>query len=230
MTRTLIALAATALVGHGPLASAMPVLSFDADASEWSSATAPVPGVILPIGGSGQVNGNFTLLDDPDTGIQIGLRANDRFSPVPLPNVDADYTAQAGESGPGLTTWNYDVHIDFRGTGFSLGDFEVSVLTSFANHSTPDLQTALETAFVLAPGTLDGVELYQTSQNPGFFGSGIDPFATGVETLALTLTPKSGVSASPLGVDITVQIIPEPSAAILAVGGLAAACGMRRRR
>ena len=36
-------------------------ITVDSLASEWSSATAAVPGVIIPVGGAGQLNGNFIL-------------------------------------------------------------------------------------------------------------------------------------------------------------------------
>jgi len=53
---------------------AMPTTVFDADASEWSSLTTPVPGTVLPIGGSGQVNGNFTINTDSTLpGAEIGM-------------------------------------------------------------------------------------------------------------------------------------------------------------
>ena len=48
-----------------------------ADVTEWDSATVEVPGVIIPVGGSGQLQGNFTIVDRAD-GVQIGLRATDR--------------------------------------------------------------------------------------------------------------------------------------------------------
>lgn len=231
MTRTTIAALALSVASFAPTASAAPMTTFDANVGEWSSATVPVPGVILPIGGSGQVNGNFTLTTDTALpGAEVALRANRRFSPVPLDNVGANYFVETGESSPGLPLWNYDIHIDLRGTGLSFGDFTVSFVSSVPNHSTLDLQTALETAGSLAAGTLDGVELYQSSLNPGFFASGIDPFATGVETFALTLTPNSNVDAPTLGVDIAVTIIPEPATTLLAGLGLAGAGLATRRR
>lgn len=204
--------------------------TFDANASEWSSSTAAVPGVILPIGGSGQVNGNFTIVEDSTLpGAQIGMRAVERFSPVPLNNSGPVYQALAGESSPGLPTWNYDVHIDLRGTGFTFDDFDISFTTNVPNHSTSDLQTELEVATSSPPGALNNVELYQSSLNPGFFSSGIDSFAPGTYTFALTLESRQGVNAPTLGVDIAVNVVPEPATAGLGILALAGVASLRRR-
>ena len=46
------------------------------DASTWDSGVPVGPGLI-PIGGAGQVNGEFTIAER--NGIQIGLRAQERF-------------------------------------------------------------------------------------------------------------------------------------------------------
>lgn len=229
MIRTMIASLTLGVAALATPATGAPIETFDTNASEWSSLTLPIPGVILPIGGSGQTNGNFTTVSDTTLpGAQIALRANRRFSPVPLDNIGSTYVVETGESDPGLPVWNYDIHIDLRSTGLSFGDFTISFLSSLTNHSTPDLQAALELAGTLPPGTLDGVELYQSSLNPGFFASGIDPFATGVETFALTLTPKSGVVAPILGVDIAVQVIPEPTTLALLALALAGVAARQR--
>ncbi|TWT43392.1 PEP-CTERM sorting domain-containing protein [Botrimarina hoheduenensis] len=209
-------------------AIAVPTTSFDANASEWSSSTIFVPGIIQPIGGSGQVNGNFTIVADAALpNIQIGLRAIERFSPTPLDNVGPVYTALAGESTPGLSTWNYDIHIDLRGSGLTFGDFVVSLATTVPNHTTPDLQAALEFAGSLPAGTLSGLQLFQTSLNPGFFASGVDPFATGTQTFDLSLTPRSDLVPAPAyTASISVVIVPEPATTLLAglacVGGVLA--------
>jgi len=167
-------------------------------------------------------------VDDLYTGIQIGLRANQRFSPVPLPNNDNIYQAQPGESGPGLPTWNYDIHIDMRGTGLSFDDVLIEFTTNVANHSSPNLQAGLETAFVLTPGSLNGVELFQTSVNPGFFASGIDPFAKGVYDFKLTVTPNSGSPA--FSAAMAVNVVPMPGALPAGLALLSGLALVRRRR
>jgi len=183
-----------------------------APVTEWDSSTVAVPGLIIPIGGAGQVNGNFVVADDPVSGAQIALRANRRFSPVPLPIAGNVYSIEPGESAPGLPLWNYDVHIDLRGTGFSFDDFVISLVTDVANHSTPNLQGTLESALALPSGVLSNVVLFQTSQNPGFFASGIDPFQPGTYNFRLDLTPRAGSQATALSVAMAVNVVPTPSA------------------
>lgn len=217
-----------ALMSVGQAASAASTTTYDANASEWSSSTLPSP-TVIPIGGSGQVNGNFAIVSDASAGIEIGLRANQRFSPIPLPNTLGNYSAQPGESSPGLSTWNYDIHIDLRGSGLSFGDFDIAFTTDVPNHSTPDLQAALEFAGPIPPGTLSGIELFQTSLNPGFFASGINPFATGDYNFQLSLTPTAGTAGPTLVADMTVTVVPTPVAAGTGLFGLVFLVGRRRR-
>src|SRR5688572_21310455 len=49
---------------------------FADDVSEWSSSTAPAPDII-PVGGSGQVNGDFVVSER--NGVQVAIRASRRF-------------------------------------------------------------------------------------------------------------------------------------------------------
>src|SRR5687768_18253549 len=125
---TTLAIATFVVGGHAAEKS-----RFGANASEWSSTTVPVPGVIIPVGGSGQVNGDFVLGER--NGVEIGIRAQRRF----LQNVDplenhrdgqvGVYAADTGVSdGQGRATWNYDIHVDLRGAkgvakGTTLGDY-----------------------------------------------------------------------------------------------------------
>ena len=232
MNRTLTAtlFMSMALIVAPALTAVGAVTTFDALASEWSSSTTPVLGVVIPIGGTGQVNGNFAIVEDPAVGSQIGLRAIERFSPTPLTNTAGGYIAAAGESTPGASTWNYDIHIDLRGTGLSFDDYTISFLSNVPNHSAPDLQAALEIGGALPAGSLNNVELFQVSTNPTFLASGVDPFAAGVYTFDLTLTPKLGVTADTLAASITVTVVPEPATVLLIGFGLAAATVVTRRR
>jgi len=193
-----------------------------------------VPGVIIPIGGSGQVNGNFVVVEDSAfPNIQIGIRAIERFSPTPLPNTGSDYVAQTGESGgsgSGLPTWNYDLHIDLRGSGLSFDDFVIDVATTVTNHSAADLQAAIEFGSILPAGSLNAVELFQSSTNPGFFASGINPFDPTSYPFSLTITPKLGVNGPTLTAGMVVNVVPEPTSAMLILLGLGGVFGVVRRR
>lgn len=205
--------------------------------SEWSSDTAAVPGIILPIGGSGQVNGNFVVAEGAtDTGtVQIGIRANRRFSPVPLTRSGNDYFIEPGESGPGLPLWNYDLHVDLRDSGSTLSDYVVSLVTDVPNHGFADLQAVLDGPFGPDPSPEPdhgGVTLFQTSQNPGFFLSGIDPFAPGVYNFTLSLVPRNDEGLPELSVDMAVHVVPLPSAALSGISlllGVGTVLAIRRR-
>lgn len=90
---------------------------FGVDASEWDSTTLPVSGVILPVGGAGQVNGQFVTGER--YGVQVGIRAQERLFGPTLPVTRAKqvgvYVAATGYSSPApLASWNYDLHIDLR--------------------------------------------------------------------------------------------------------------------
>lgn len=84
------------------------------DASVWDSdfgdlSELSVP--LIPIGGSGQVNGEFTIVEH--SGVQIGLRAQERFfGTLPaMPNNNGQvgiYEAETGFSGGTAAKWNYD--------------------------------------------------------------------------------------------------------------------------
>jgi hypothetical protein len=170
---------------------------FDTNASEWSSATVPVPGVVVPIGGSGQVNGSFVVAEQH--GVQIGLRAQRRF----LQNVDplptsrdakkvATYLAPTGTSdGDGRATWNYDFHVDLRGAtgpakGKTLGDYTLSLDT--------DIGTTLfgqPVPWDLGSGLIPAAVLYQNSLNPKFGNAPFDANAEGTYSFTLTLTPAT---------------------------------------
>lgn len=182
-------------------------VTFGDDASVWDSTVSPTA-TLLPIGGSGQINGEFTL--DTYTGtmagisaIQVGLRAQERFTGPVLPRTRGVYFADAGTSSggpPPRATWNYDWHLDF-GTTFletdlgmtldplNMRDFDVTfdfdtdpgAGTSFV---TTDFNLLLD-SFMVGPD----VRLFQSSQNIGFSGLGgpLDPTVPGIYTYRLTV-------------------------------------------
>jgi hypothetical protein len=107
------------------------------DASIWDSSVATdVPAGIFPIGGSGQLNGEFTTAER--YGIQIGLRAQERFQ-GPLtattgqsPDVGVYEATANATAGP--AAWNYDWHVDLRNAkgvarGKTIADYDLVLET-----------------------------------------------------------------------------------------------------
>ena len=175
--------------------------------SEWDSNTALDPfNGIFPVGGAGQINGEFTIAQRGM--MQIGLRASDR--------VDGTLTASGKRKGvynastgydTGTTDraeWNYDIHVDLRGSGTTLSDYDLTLTQTF----TPKLFGAagpVDLAFPEAlPGVLDNAVLYQLSWNPVFFNDVFDVFAEGTYNITLKLKPKKG--GSPLIAHIKVVV------------------------
>lgn len=94
-------------------------LALNSDVSVWDSVLSPDAGAgIFPIGGAGQIAGNFVVdtQTKKDTAIQVGLRAQERFvGPIePFQNV---YLTPTGEAPAGSPLWNFDFHLD-SGTEF----------------------------------------------------------------------------------------------------------------
>jgi len=180
---------------------------FVGDVSIWDSTVVSNDTSLFPIGGNGQVNGNFIVdEDDIDSGdVQTGIRAQRRFEQNidPLVPVGNTYFIEPGISTLGLANWNFDFHVDlgsngqFDGNGDTLatpigpsnhtfGDFTITLYidcdpTAGNKDLFPlDLQT-----FLLTPNAV----LLQGSQNIGFAflqgicvwqtGAVFDPFAEG---------------------------------------------------
>ena len=88
------------------------------DVSVWDSTVPADPFAgIFPVGGSGQIAGNFAVdtKAKKDTAIQVGLRAQERLLGPIVPIGDI-YIAPTGLSG-GLRAWNFDFSVD-SGTTF----------------------------------------------------------------------------------------------------------------
>lgn len=190
------------LVFAGSAVEAKPGEISTGEVSPWDS-TVPFDLVngIFPIGGDGQVNGEFTIAERD--GIQIALRAQDRFVgpiPVQLRGNKGRYQAAAGFSTGNAATWNYDWHVDLRGTGTTIADYDLTLTQTFAPML---LGTAgpFDLTFGLLPGN---AVLYQSSQNPTFFNDTFDPTKRGTYNLKLTLKPKRG--GKPLSVQIQVTV------------------------
>jgi len=173
------------------------VVTVGADASEWSSSTVADPGIIIPVGGGGQLNGEFTIVDRDD-GVQIGLRATDRTDGLLLATGKNKGIYEALTGFDGATTraeWNYDWHVDLRETGTTLADYNLALTQTFAPRLPVLSPTAgpVDLTFRDAVGSLlDNVILYQNSWNPVFFNDTFDVNAEGTYNLKLTLSPIAG--------------------------------------
>ncbi len=193
---------------------------FGGEASEWSSLTPKVTGdgAIIPIGGSGQVNGNFVTAER--NGIQIGIRATERFvgnlPPVVVDNKIGFYSALTGTSGLstlGRAKWNDDLHIDLRGAfgvakNTTLTDYDLVLETNISpTNIIFGLPVPLDIKLfaTLANGGNDSVALYQTSLNPKFGNPAFNALVPGVYTFRLVLTPKT-FNGPPLAAEMSVVV------------------------
>ena len=186
-------------------------VSIGVDASEWSSDTASGPG-IFPIGGSGQINGEFTIAER--NGIQIGLRAQQRFvgplDATPTKNRKVGiYEAATGFSDENdRATWNYDWHVDLReargvAAGKTLVDYDLTLETDIADLTVFGFSLPLDLTF---GGFIpDDTVLYQSSQNPKFGNPPFDATAQDTYHFRLILTPAT-FNGPPLAVAIQVNV------------------------
>jgi hypothetical protein len=202
---------------------------FSSDVSTWTSGS-PAGAGLYPIGGAGQVNGNFVVTTE--SGIEIGIRASHRFvqNVDPLGNTDDGtqgiYYAPIGTSPPpaGAATWNYDIHIDLRNAtglaaGTNISDYTVILTTDiFGGILTPIDITSLIPA--------DAV-LFQTSQNPIFGNPTFNAFAAKTYTFQLDLVPNFDLGS--LSADMLV-ITPEPGSMVLLGMGAFGMIGVAYRR
>jgi hypothetical protein len=190
---------AVVCVATVPVSAAAPgphaVTQSGANVSVWdSSIPADVLTGVLPIGGAGQVNGDFVVATE--NGVQIGIRAQRRFSQSvdPLPNVkrghEGIYIADSGTSDPfGAATWNIDVHLDLTGAS---GGAAATTLADYDFELRMDVAGKME---VVDLGTLGPIPpntvLFQTSQNPVLNDPAFDPDADAVYRFELRLKPRS---------------------------------------
>ncbi len=183
------------------------------DVSVWdSSVLTDFFAGIFPIGGSGQIAGNFAVdtYDKKDTVIQVGLRAQDRFiGPIePIGNV---YFAATGESTPGLATWNFDWSLDF-GTSF----LEAQLGEDLTTLNLEDFTVILEiedtsgNTFALDfgdfPNPVGPIVLSQSSQNIGFGFIGL-PLDSAAYDISLSVSNDKGKTLAES--DITVVVTDE---------------------
>ena len=186
------------------------------DVSIWKSPgdggpTISFPDGIFPIGGSGQIAGNFAVdtYETEDNAIQVGLRAQDRFlGPIePIGNV---YFASPGESSPGLATWNFDWSLD-AGTTY----LETQLGEELTALNLEDFTVILEiidndgNTFALDfgdfPNPAGPIVLSQSSQNVGFAFIGL-PIDSVVYDITLTVSDEDETLSES---DITVVVTDE---------------------
>lgn len=192
--------ASTAYAGSGS------TTTVDANASEWSSDTLSKPlNGIYPIRGNGQLNGDFVVAKGND--IEIALRVTDRTDGLldVSGNEVGRYEASTGYDGntTNRAEWNYDWHVDLRGSGTTLADYNLILSTDIGNPLWGQ-SGAIDLVTADAPSGIRNAVLYQRSMNPVFGNPGFDVFAEDTYNIRLTLRPKAG--GSPLSVKVQVTV------------------------
>lgn len=213
---TALAVALPLTLAAAPQSSGPGRVTVGTDVSEWSSGTLPGDGLI-PIGGSGQVNGEFVVAER--NGIQVGLRAQERQEGV-LEATDVGrvgrYEATAG-SDAGLATWNYDWHVDLRdargvAAGTTLADYTLTLETDHMGEDGRLFGFPVPTDLTFGEAApFEEAVLYQQSWNPehGDVADGVDDFepaAEGTYHLRLVLTPAT-FNGPELAVAIEVDVV-----------------------
>jgi len=192
-----------------------------------SFAGADLDGIV----GSGIDNSDFEVVTNATEGIEVGLKAIERFV-GDLPSSNGVYTAPIGEDAPGLAEWNYVVVFDFGARTISDFDvqFDIDFDAGFGVQNFVSVDVDLQAGLLGQGGAIQGGD----SQNLGFsfwqgfpfFAPAFDPNAIGEYDLVYTVFEK-GTSNVLAQADIVVQV-PTPGAA--AVAGLAGFAALRRRR
>ncbi len=84
------------------------------------------------------------------------------------------------------------MHVDLRGTGTTLGDYDLTLSQTFISKLSGSAGPFDLTFQDIIPGVLDGAVLYQLSFNPVFFNDTFDVDREGIYNLMLKLQPKGG--------------------------------------
>lgn len=195
-----------------------------------------VPGAATQIGtlgtlskpfsaGTGNSNTNFIIDANDIEGVEVGIKAKERFVGELLFE-DMAYQAKVGESGPGLATWNVDFSIDL-GTQ-TIEDFGVFLLLDFDSA----INTTPATFSLNANPAFAGLSLIQGSQNLGFpffqlLGnpgvSPFDPFAPGEYGIGIQVFDLSDNLLAEVSSVVKVSPVPVPLALPMlafGIGGL----------
>lgn len=168
--------------------------------------------------GDGQLDGEFITAEVQ--GIEIGLRAQERFQGIGLlaggtnGNRVAVYEAATGDTGGNNATWNYDWHVDVSGgtgsaEGRTLDDYTLTLERDFSNQNIFGLGVGTLELSAGGYGACADAVLTETrcqqSWNPGFGNDDFNPHAAGSYHLRLVLTPET-FSGPPLAVSIEVNV------------------------
>jgi|GEM_PF-2957551 hypothetical protein len=191
-------------VGSG--AKSIGKVTVGTDASVWDS---DIPRDdtegIYPIGGSGQINGEFAIAERK--GIQIGMRIQERREGT----YEASgkrvgvYESETGFSSGTRAVWNYDWHVDLRNAegklaGKTLGDYDLTLETDIAESI-----FGFNVPFDLTFGDFNNGVLYQGSFNPDFGNDTFDPTLEATYSFRLVLTPKT-FNGGPLAIKVQVNV------------------------
>ncbi len=183
--------------------------------------------------GTGIANSNLNVANNSGLDVEIGLKADLRFT-ANLPSVGNRYDAPLGTTaGPPMgATWNYVAVVDL-GSG-TLNDYQVNLRLDFDPAAGSSNFTTLDYNFVAftqgGPAALN-TSVFGDSQNPLFsFWSllgapAFDPNLPGEYEVELEVLDAAGGTVA---LSQIVVRVPAPASAALLAGGLVVA-GRRRR-
>lgn len=220
------------------ISAASAVLVFGANVFVWDS-TVPVdaPNGIYPVGGSGQLNGEF-IVDtvnpvpgQPDSIIQIGLRAQERFAGPTLTRVGNVFYADVGQAPDTHALWNYDWSIDFgsaqsgAAVPLDMRDYVVTLERDIDPSAAVDFATFPSDANSLVNDfrtiTLaDPVTLWQESFNISFLGVN-DPNVPGIYDFRLTVQDQAGAQIAQTSMRVIVGEPPQVGGTLLPIDSTA---------
>ena len=182
--------------------------------------------------GDGNSNTNFIIDVNRFEGIEIGIKAKASFQgDVPFENMA--YQAVAGESDPGLATWNVDFSFNFGAS--TIDDYSVLLLLDFD----PAVGSTPASLLVNANPAVAGLSLVQDSQNLGFpffqaLGNpniqAFDPFAVGEYEIGIQVFNLDDELVAEVSSLVNVSNVPVPAALPLLAFGIGGLVFLGRKR